>query len=50
MRYRGRRKRVVRRMMLVFCRNVAKEVVKSCQILDIILKVDPTGVADGLDV
>ena len=48
--YRGRRKRLVRRMIVVVCRKVAKKVVKSCWGLDMTLKVDPTGVADGFDV
>lgn len=50
MEYRVGRKRLVRRMIVVFCRKVAKKVVKSCQVLDITLKVDPTGAVDGLDV
>lgn len=48
--YRGGRKRLVRKMIVIFCRQVAKKVVMSCQVLDITLKVEPTGVTHGLDV
>lgn len=48
--YRCRKKRLVRKMTVVFCRKVAKKMVESCEVLDTTLKVDPTGVADGLDV